>query len=636
MRILGLEFGKKAKKEKEDDDGWKNLKEIVDRVFENTKTDRAEMQENLDLYNGKIWNEKELRPEETRAYHNLAFSTVQSIAPTLSDNRPIWSLVSRYHFTQKIANSYDAALRYAWDKQEMSMTVHECTLDAMIQKVGIFYVYYDYDGKELCIEAQDPKTFFIAPGYSDPWKAPWCGIRERKPLSALRAMFPDVEEIKPDGDDAEAYLAHSVKYGEASDTDLDQYFATLTILWMKDEKTEREIEEEFEVTGENGEKTTEKRKRTEKAYENGKFVYFTGDQYLGTLPSDFDHGKPPWVPLYNYKKPHDFLGTSEIDHIKGLIREYNLQLQKILGWLRKYSDPNWLFDANQIADENFKQTFHKGGQIYAVDKSNATRPAVEKADVGQVQTDIYNVLGLIPRLIEEDSGATDVSKGIASKKQRQSASEIAILVESSYTRTRQRVRNLEWSLKRVCWLLVRLMQQYYDEDRPFHNKKDDEVMFDNVSNKRDFAVNRIVSPQTMLKGQQKEEGQEVQMNEKEQEEYEDYKKFCEVYGDQDPVYFDFDIEIQTNSSLPLDKQSLANLAVRLYQMKAIDRSALLETLQYPRWEDISERMDKMEQAAQQPPGAPPAGPEGTAMGGQEGLDMGAQMASLMGQGQGEE
>lgn len=616
---------------------WRQLKDIVDQIFDSTSKEREAMASNLKLYNGQIWNESELRPEETRAYHNLAFSTVQAIAPTLSDNRPIWSVIARYPFAQKLANAYDSALLYVWDKQEMSMTVHEVVLDAMIQKLGIFYVYYDYQagfGGEVCIEAQDPKTFFIAPGYTDPWKAPFCGIREKKPISLLRRMFPDVGEIKPEGNDLIAWENRKINYGEASDFELENYFATLYIVWMRDEQTEEEIEEDFEVSDQNG-KHIEKRKRKQKAYPNGKFVYFTADKDLGEIASDFAHGKPPWVPYYNYKKPHDFIGTSEIDHIGGLIKEYNLQFQKVLGFLRKYADPNFYYDVNQIADERFKDNFHKGGQVIPFDGMNADRPPVIRQDAGIMGPDIYNILGLIPKLIEEDSGATDVSKGIASKKQRQSASEIAILVESSYTRTRQRVRNLEWSLKRVCWMLVNLMQQYYTELRPIHIRKDNEVIFDQIGNSREFAVNTMVSPEIMLKGQQKEMGQPVQMNEREQEEYDDYKKFVEVFGDRDPVYFDFDIEIQTNSSLPLDKQSLANLAVRLYEMKAIDRRALLETLQYPHWEEVADRLDQMEQAQQQGSAGPPTPPElagGQTLGPMNPVDMTQRLREIMASG----
>jgi hypothetical protein len=609
----------RSKPTKNGDESWKKLRDTVDKIFELTSDDRKSMQNNLDFYNGKIWATGELRQDDSKAYHNLVFSTIQSIAPTLSDNRPIWGVISRYPFMQRLANSYDAALQYGWDKLEMADTVHDVVLDAMIQKIGIFFVDFDYaaeQGGEICIEAQDPKEFFIAPGYTDPWKAPFCGVKKRVPLSMLRKMFGKEVEIKPDNDeDSQSMQNRSIGYGTADDFELETYFATLYVVWMRDDTTEVEIEEDVAPEDED----EKPKKKKVKAYPNGKFRYFTVSTDLGTRASEYSHGKPPWVIYYNYKKPHDFLGTSEVDHIKELVKEYNLQFQKLTGYVRKYHDRNFTADANRIDVDLVKSTFHKGGNVYAVDETTDHTPVIKPVEYGQFIPDAYNIMGMIPKMIEEDSGATDVSKGIASKKQRQSASEIAVLVESSYTRTRQRVRNLEKSLKRVCWLLVSLMQQNYSEMRTFHVKKEEDVVTDKISNSNAFAQSMVASPDSINKGMANEamqgmapqSGEQQVLSESESQEYEDYKKFIEIYGDQDPVYFDFDIVIETNSSLPLDKQSRANLAMSLWQSKGIDRKALLETIRFPKGEEIAARMDAIEQAAAnpQPMAQPGLGPE---------------------------
>ena len=75
----------------------------------------------------------------------------------------------------------------------------------------------------------------------------------------------------------------------------------------------------------------------------------------------------------------------------------------------------------------------------------------------------------------------------------------------------------------------------------------------------------------------------------------------------DPVLFDFDIVIQTNSTLPMDQQSLANLFIRLLQMKAVDAEAVLENLQIPKREEILARIDKQRQAAMKAKGKPQGG-----------------------------
>jgi hypothetical protein len=595
MKIAGLNFKIEREKSKErDDDEWKKLKYRIDRIFDVTNTERDEMDKNLRHYNGEIFPETGglLRSDESRAKHNIAFSAVQSIAPMLSDNKPITTVVARENYLQGLANAYDLALSYFWDKSEMNMVIHEVVLDAMIQKVGLFKIYFDPDleGDGECrVVAENPREFFIAPGYTDPWEAPYCGIRGKRPLSLIRKRFdPDrTLDLKPDeGDD---WKDRGISYGKAKDFELNDYFCTLYEIWMRDDETEEDLKSDDE---------DEVKKLKKIKYPHGKFVYFTNDTYLGTEKCEYWHGKAPWVPFYNYKKPHDFLGTSELDNIKDLAKEYNLMLIKLAGYIRKYTDPNTFYDSNQINQENFADKAVKGGQYFAYDGTESGKPPITYAQPGAILSDLYQMLGLIPKIVEEETGATDVSKGIASKKQRQSASEIAVLVESSYTRTRQRVRNLEWSLKRVCWLLVNLMQQYYGKERTLNFHQGDEFVQDSISNKMDYAEN-VVGPNRVAISQKQQAG--GQLSQREQQEWEDYQNLITSFGTKDPVYFDYSIEIQTNSSLPLDKQSLANLGLRLYTAPnpAIDRAALLELLHFPDADEINARMEAKEQQQQQ-------------------------------------
>ena len=62
---------------------------------------------------------------------------------------------------------------------------------------------------------------------------------------------------------------------------------------------------------------------------------------------------------------------------------------------------------------------------------------------------------------------------------------------------------------------------------------------------------------------------------------------------------DFDIVIETNSTLPMDKQALANLFLRLLSMKAIDPQAVLEQLRVPKYKQITKRMQQMAQMQMQ-------------------------------------
>ena len=81
--------------------------------------------------------------------------------------------------------------------------------------------------------------------------------------------------------------------------------------------------------------------------------------------------------------------------------------------------------------------------------------------------------------------------------------------------------------------------------------------------------------------------------EQDQKDWEAYKEFIEKLG-MDEIYADFDIEIQTNSTLPMDRQSLANLMMRLFELDAVDAKALLEILRIPKAEEIVDRLEQMQ------------------------------------------
>jgi len=113
----------------------------------------------------------------------------------------------------------------------------------------------------------------------------------------------------------------------------------------------------------------------------------------------------------------------------------------------------------------------------------------------------------------------------------------------------------------------------------------------------------IAPPETVEKGKRFENGgiKANQITPEEQQAYADYKRFVEAFGKADEVYFDFDIQIDTNSTLPLDKQTLANMFIRLAQMQLVDREAVLQTLNIPGWKKIVARMDQKEQMMQKGP-----------------------------------
>lgn len=587
----------------------KKLRDAVNRIYNSEEyvKNRKQMDEYERVFEGEIFCEKELSETDSKAQVNYLFSTVVTIAPMLTDNKPIWGIQAKDYFMQRFVTLYQYALEYFWEKEEIDMKIFNCVLSALVMKIGIFKVYFNSDNGtfgDVGVEVINPKTFFIASGYTDPWEAPLCGEKLKKPLSWIKKHFPEHwMHIKPDEDDDK-----NKDYSSHENVELLDRFCTLYIVWMEDDSIMEYIEEvDKKVKNDSGVEATitEKVKSQKKKYPHGRIVTFANgyDKFLEDKPSPFYHGKAPYVPLYDYKSLFKFMGMGEADQMIGLQKEFNLAFRKVANHVRRWANPNFSGESNNGIDPDlFKSTAPGGGQYYAR-QPNSKPP--EEIQVNPVNRTALEFLYYIPSAIEEQNGVTDVTKGIAQKKQRQSAQEIATLAETSYTRTRQRVRNLEWSIKRLCYLIVSLMQQYYSEIRGINTKKEGEIEYREISNSRNFASAAIKPPEDFVPETPAEE-----------EEYElmeaDYKKFVEVFGEVDRIYADFNITIESNSTLPLDKQSLANLYLRLAQIQltpnsAIDVESLLEGLKIPNKGKIIKRLQQALKQ-QQPQAGPPQMP----------------------------
>ena len=571
-------------KEKEERVRLTKLKNAVDRIFRDTDKQRDEMERHLKEFRGEWWNELELKnTHDSKVFVNYIFSTVMSIAPLLTDNRPTWSIRARQPFMQKAFDLYSLCLEYLWDKIDMDRKVFLAVVDALVMKNGIFQVTFDPDAEvfgECRVDVVDPRVFFEAPGYDDIRENPFMGTRERKPLSWIRMHFPETgKEVVSDDND------NKTKWVEKDTNELHSDFATVYTVWSRDPETESVYLEDEDGNREKDEKGKDKKEDREK-YPFGKITVFTGDTLLEEKPSPYRHNLPPYVKLYDYYDPHESIGMGEGEQIEQLNRSVNRNMQLLDKFMTLYEDPNWLVDETSGIDaESVKKDLPAGGNVWSYN-SGVTENPVKRLEMGTLSADLYNYTAMLPRIIEEVTGVTDITKGMAAKTERQTAAEVSTLIESSYTRTRQRVRNLEHAIKRVCYLLIDIMQQYYTEIRDFNIKTDQNVDFYQVSNQQPF-MDQMMQPKPNQAGQ---------VNPQDEADYQKFREFIKELGDVDEVYADFDIEIQTNSTLPMDKQSLANLFLRLAQMQIVDPQAVIEQLRIPKGDEIIKRM---EQRAQQ-------------------------------------
>lgn len=192
-----------------------------------------------------------------------------------------------------------------------------------------------------------------------------------------------------------------------------------------------------------------------------------------------------------------------------------------------------------------------------------------RAEPGQgIPTFIPSHLEIKKRDAESVSGIHDVTQGKAPAGIT-AASAILALQESANQRVRLLGRTLEAGLKEIGELIIALVKEFYTEERTIRilgdNKKVSFVKF-----KRDDIM--------------------------QQKEYRD-----PVSGETETIEIDpdFDIKVEVGSSMQYSKAFLYEQAKELYQMQVIDEQALLETIRFPKTEEVLER--KQAQMQQQMP-----------------------------------
>jgi hypothetical protein len=569
---------------------FKKLKRTIDKILEDTKPDRDEMNRFMKRYKGEWWDNENLKPTDSRISANLLFSTVMTIAPLITDNRPIWSVRARKPYMQDHIEGFSLALEYLWDKLDMDMVVFKWILDALIMKYGILKCYYN------------PDSEFYG---DDIWDSPMCGVKITKPLSWIRSMYAkEGKDVKPD--DADARLTD-----DDPKWTYDNQWVNVYEVWLKDDSAEEYFTKE--VLNEKGQKKTkevgkdeEGSSKVERAkYPFGRILVFTKDVLLDDRPSPYKHGKPPYVAVYDYLVPHNLIGMGEGNQIEELNKSYNRNLQLLDNFTRYRCDPPLFADTNAGVDiEQLKKEIPQGGGVFAYNAMSSQKPLMT-GDIGNLDPSVLQAMGGIAKLIEEISGVTDITKGMTTKSQRQSATEISTLIESSYTRTRQRVRNFEFSVKRVLYLMIDVMQQFYTEPRNFSLSQDNQINYYTTGNSKAQAQAQLPEVGT---GQSPDEDAQIMK---------DYENFIKDWGDEDEIYAAFDLEVQTNSTLPMDRQSLANLFLRLLEMAGGNPvtgmpmwEAALTALRIPRYKQIIQKMNDLQNQANQPPpgSAPPGAP----------------------------
>jgi len=405
-----------------------------------------------DLYRGRHFD---YFAEEDRVLVNLAFSTINVIAPSIAVNYPKVTVNAVNPDNAPNAVIAEAVVNYWWRNRNFKDHFRRAVKDFLIfghgwLKVGYRYVEEDRVGQdedisdpavdanvtqtntiilqdEPFVERVSPFDVFVDPDATNMDNAKWVCHRVRRPISDVKSDKRYAPSVRS--------TVEAVTYGRYTDD------PTSKKVYDKDEGY-ADVYEFYDL-----------RNNTVSVFAEG------GDGFLikpKEMPYSFGH---PFVMLRNYDVPDEFYPIGELEAIEPLQRELNATRTQMMNHRKRYARKYLFRDAN--FDSN-------GRSALESDDDNVMVPVQGDVPLGDVVApfpalinppEFYNQSALIRQDIELVSGVTEFMRGGVSEVRR-TATEAALIQDAQNARTADKLAVVEKATAEVGRRVLQLAQQY--------------------------------------------------------------------------------------------------------------------------------------------------------------------------------
>ena len=438
----------------------------------------------IDLYRGKHWPSTTSNKQDLIAV-NLAFSTVNVIAPSVAVNYPKVVVqatseenADRAVFVEAIINymwkhhNFRDPFRHAvkdflifghgwikvgWKFLEQSQFVteieRETLLDQAFQEVDQFLV----DSPELAadlptdeeiyanipqtimrvvedqpfVERISPFDVFVDPQATSIGEASWIAQRLVRPLEDAKAD----SRYKPSA--RKRLASNYVPDNLDSDEDKAQYIPEQVILW-----------EYYDMKA------------------NTLSVYAEdGDEFLvDPVEMPYAYGQP-FVMLRNYDVPDHFYPIGDLESIESLQLELDKTRSQLMNDRKRYAR-KWLYHERSFGPEGREalESEEDGRMVPVVDENKPLSEVVVPMPQVPISPEIYNYSAIIEDDINTVSGISEYARG-AMPEIRRTATEASIIADAQNARAADKLAIVEICISMVARRVIQLMQEFMTGDQ---------------------------------------------------------------------------------------------------------------------------------------------------------------------------
>ena len=464
--------------------------EIIQRKLEGAARWRDEMgyddlwRRMNDLYRGKHWPRTTAIKEDLVAV-NLAFSTINVIAPSISVNYPKVVVSPNTEENQDRATFVEAVINYLWRHHDFRKPFQRAVKDFLIFGHAWIKVGWKFVEQERTLgdaEREEMGNAAVSEADRFAFEEPELGlglpnnaeITAGIPTTAMTVVEdqPFVDRVSPFDvfidpeatcmEDAKWVAQRIVRSLEEAKKDK-RYKASarrnlsadslLNPLFAPSDRQEQEeylIEEERTVVFE----------FYDIVNNTMAVVPQSGDEFLvEPAPMPYAYGQP-FVMMRNYDVPDYFYPMGDLESIESLQLELDKTRSQLVNARKRYAR-KYLFHERSFGPEGREalESDEDGRLVPVVDENKPLSEVVIPMPQTPLSADIYNFSAIIEEDINTVSGVSEYARG-QMPEIRRTATEASIIADAGNSRVAEKLATVELAIAHVARRVVQVMQQF--------------------------------------------------------------------------------------------------------------------------------------------------------------------------------
>ena len=477
----------------------------------------------IDLYRGKTYHGDTLgagysgNVSYDRISVNLAFSTINVIAPSVAVNHPKITVTANKEGDEDRAVFNEAIINYLWRHHDYRKPFRRAVKDFLILghawiKVGWRFVEQERPlspmerDQQIVTAAEEVQDF----AYMNPDMAGDLPSDEDIAASVPNTRMEIVEDqafverISPFDMlvDPEATCLEDAKW-------IVQRIVRPLHEVKKDKRFKRSVRQGLEADSGvryRWNNDTEREEYSDLVERVSIFEYYniedgtmcvlsqTGSDFLldpTPMPYSFGH---PYVMLRNYDVPDTFYPIGDLSQIESLQEELNKTRSQMVNHRKRYAR-KYLYHERSFGPEGREalESDEDGRFVPVVDENRNLGDIVVPLAHTPLAPEMYNHSHLIEAVINTVSGVSEYQRG-QMPETRRTATEASIIADAGNARAADKLATIEIIISKVARMVMQLMQQYMTEAQMIRvTGKDDQEYFiaytrDDIIGEYDFSV----------------------------------------------------------------------------------------------------------------------------------------------------